>query len=276
MAQTLTGTAVGRVNRRFLFLALILAALSAVLIYAAISRSGPEGGGGSVSEIPVVVAKSAIPAGTRITEALVEVRLLPETAVGYQPLASAEEAIGQVARYPIAPGEQILLSKVVGTTAASNDVLSYVLEEGKRGMAVTVEQVVSAGGLVLPGDHVDVFAVPDKLVGQDHQGAFLVAENVEVIAVEQTLAELPPSAPGLREGEEGPTTGAEDSQRVRGAEADPNPEALTVTLMLTPEQAANVFCDDQLGTLRLAVRAFGDSSPSGLPVEICVINAEEQ
>jgi Flp pilus assembly protein CpaB len=45
--------------------------------------------------------------------------------------------------------------------------------------------------------------------------------------------------------------------------------------MLTPEQAANIFCADELGTLRLAVRAFGDDGPNGLPVERCVIAAEE-
>ncbi|OGO51434.1 MAG: Flp pilus assembly protein CpaB [Chloroflexi bacterium RBG_16_68_14] len=272
----MTSIAASHVNRRFLFLALILAILSAVLVYAAISRSDSGGGTASAADVPVVVAKAAIPAGTTITAGMLEVRQVPQSAVGDGALTSLDEAVGKVARFPIAINEQMLASKFVsGVEAVSNDVLSNILEEGKRGMAITVDAVVGAGGLVLPGDYVDVFAVPDKLVGQSHPGAFLLAENVEVIAVEQTLVELPPSAPGLREGEEASSAGSEGDQRVRGAEAEPNPEAMTVTLMLTPEQASNLFCGDQLGTLRLAVRAFGDSGPSGLPVEICVINAEE-
>jgi hypothetical protein len=41
----MTSVAVGRVNRRFLFLALILATLSGILAYAALSQD--SGGGGT-------------------------------------------------------------------------------------------------------------------------------------------------------------------------------------------------------------------------------------
>src|SRR3990170_1419597 len=124
MAQTLSTATASRVNRRFLFLSLILAALSAVLVYAAISRSGGDGGG-AAGDIPVVVAKLAIPAGTRITDDMVELRQLPETAVGFDPLTATEDAVGRVAKFPLAANEQLLVSKVVSSTdRASKDVLS--------------------------------------------------------------------------------------------------------------------------------------------------------
>src|SRR3990172_2063047 len=150
MAQSMTTVAAGRVNRRFLFLALVLATLSAVLVYAAISRSD-SGGGGSTADVPVVVAKSSIPAGTAITAGLVEVRRVPEFAVGAEAFTSIDDVVGQVAKFPLAPNEQLLVSKFVATTVGTNDALSYVLEDGLRGMAVTVEQVIAAGGLGLPG-----------------------------------------------------------------------------------------------------------------------------
>jgi hypothetical protein len=48
-----------------------------------------------------------------------------------------------------------------------------------------------------------------------------------------------------------------------------------VVLLLTPEQASRVFCADQEeGSIRLAVRAFGDNSPStGVPQIDCIVPA---
>ena len=274
MAQSIAGVAAGGVNRRFLFLALILATLSAMLAYVALSRSDSGGGGTASTSVPVVVANLAIPAGTLITSDMLELRNVPSNAVSDQALSTTTAAIGQVARFPIALNEQVLLTKIVGGgETASNNVLSHQLEEGLRGMAIRISPVAGAGGLVLPGDYVDIYLVPDQLRGADHERAFLVAENIEVTAVEQVLIELPPSAPGLeQEGTEAATGG--DGQRVRGAEAASNPEAITVTLMLTSEQASNLFCGDVLGELRLAVRAFGDPGSTGLPVETCTIYAE--
>jgi len=271
MAHSVTSAAVGRVNRRFLLLAFILAILSAVLVYAAISRSD-DGGGSGAGEIPVVVAKAAIPAGTVITAGMLDVRQIPQTDVGDQAFSTAEGVIGQVARYPIAANEQILLSKVVGgTETLGSAVLSNILEQGMRGMAITTSSVVGAGGLVLPGDHVDLLWVPSE-IEEDHPGSFLVAEDVEVLAVKQTLVDLPPTAPGLQEGgDEGTVT-----QRVRGSEAEPIPDATTLTLMVTPEQAQMIFCAEAGGTLRLAVRAFGDTTPSGVPPAACVLLAADE
>lgn len=280
MAQMMTGTAAGRVNRRFLFLALILAGLSAVLAYAAISSSGSDGGGTSVADVPVVVAKTAIPPGTQITAEMLEVRQVPATVVGDLALDDIDVAVGETTRYPIAANEQVLLSKLVvgGPDTVGNDALSYVLKEGMRGMAIETTEVIGAGGLVLPGDYVDVLWVPgdDSRGDEDHEGAMLVAENVEVVSVDRTIVEVPPSAPGIVDDEEGTSPPASDAQRVRGLDEEPIPEAITVTLMLTPEQAARLFCAESGGELRLAVRAFGDDSPSQLPPVICIIPAEEE
>lgn len=273
MARSMTSAAVGRVNTRFLLLALILAALSAVLVYAAVSQSG--GGGSSAGDIEVVVAKDAVDAGAVLTEELLTIRTVPSDAVGEGYLTDIDGAVGKLLRYPLTANQPVLLNNVAGgIETASNDVLSHILEGGQRGMAITTTAVIGAGGLVLPGDHVDILWVPAK-PEDDVPGALLLAENVEVVSVEQTLVELPPSAPGLQEeGEE--TEGATpDGERIRGAEADPIPAAVTVTLMVSPQQAQRIFCGELTGSLRLAVRAFGDDSPSGLPPAACIIRGEE-
>ena len=266
MAQAMTGGAVGRVNRRFLFLALVLAVLAGVLAYAAFSKSG-GGSGTAGGDASVVVARAAIPAGTKMTADMLEVRELPANALGDRPFTAIDAVVDQVARYPIAANEQILASKVVGgIEVASNDVLANIIEGGRRGMAIKAEAVIGGGGLVLPGDRVDVFWVPKDPIG-DVPGAQLIAENVEVLAVETILEDIPASAPGAIDETQTDTT----SERVRSGEPAIKPEAVTVTLMLSPDQVQRVFCGEETGVLRLAIRAFGDDSPSGLQPADCII-----
>ena len=275
MARTMTSVAVGQVNRRLLLLAFVLAALSAVLVYAAISRS--DGGGSTAGAVSVVVAKNPIAAGTTITAAMLEAKEVPESAVGFQALTSIDAAVGKVARYPLAANEQVLLSKVVGPSVAlSQDVVSSILQEGTRALAIQTSAVVGAGGLVLPGDHVDILWVPKEFESND-QGAVLLAENVEVVAVQQTLVQLaPPAAPAAPGADEQPAPQTASGERVRSSEADPIPEATTVTLMVTPGQAQIIFCAEQQGALRLAVRAFGDAGTRGVGPVRCPAERNEQ
>ncbi len=269
MARISTAAAASRVNRRFLFFALILGVLSAALVYAAVSRSG-DGGGVTDAGVPVVVAKEAIPAGQLVTADMLETRQVPDTALGFQALQSTDLAIGRVTRFPIAANEQVLLSKFVGDSAAGDGGLSAIIEPGMRAMAIGTQQVVGAGGLVLPGDRVDILWMPEEVL-EDFVGAMLLAENVEVLAVEQILEELAPAA----QSEEGAPESA-TGERVRGSDAEPDPAATTVTLLLTTEQANLIFCAELSGILRLTVRSFGDASLTGIPPATCVLLAEEQ
>ena len=269
MARISTATAASRVNRRFLFVALILGVLSAALVYAAISSSGD---GGSVTDagVPVVVAKEAIPAGQLVTADMLEIRQVPDTALGFQALQSTDLAIGKVTRFPIAANEQVLLSKFVGDSLAGDEGLSFIVEPGMRAMAIEMRQVVGAGGLVLPGDRVDILWLPTEVL-EDFEGAMLLAENVEVLALEQTLEEI---APAIQSEEGAPETAT--NERVRSINPEPDPEATTVTLLLTTEQARLVFCAELSGSLRLTVRSFGDASLTGIPPAACVLLAEDQ
>jgi pilus assembly protein CpaB len=256
MAQTITTAAVSRVNRRFLLLAIILAVLSAVLVYAQMSHSGSTETS-SAGSISVVVAKGAIPAGTRMTADLLEVRSVSPDSVGFQALSNPQQAVGQVVRYPLAAGEQILSSKLVDTTVSSSDNLAYVLEGGKRGVAITVQQVTAAGGLILPGDHVDVLWIPFSSAP-----AFVLFSDVEVTAVSQAVVNVAPAAPGLQTAPGQQTAGP----RTRISDSKPNPDATTVTLMVTPDQMTVLLCATNFaqgngGATSLAVRSFGDTAP---------------
>ncbi|MGB2694591.1 MAG: Flp pilus assembly protein CpaB [Dehalococcoidia bacterium] len=276
MARSVTSVAAGRVNARFLLLAFLLAVISGVLVYAGLSRSGGDGGSSAVA-IDVVVAQQPIAVGQRITADTLSIRQLPVDAVGEGPLNSTDDVVGKQALVPIAAGEPVLSAKIVGSgTVATEDAIAFVVEAGQRGMAINVDRVVSAGGLVLPGDHVDVYWVPDdrSTLKADHQGALLIAENVEVLAVQQTLVGIGPTASGVTDDttNDAGTTGA-GSERVRDPSATAEPDATTLTLLLNPTQSARIFCAEAAGRLRLTVRGFGDETPTGQQQATCVIPA---
>jgi pilus assembly protein CpaB len=207
-----------------------------------------------------VVAKQDIAARTRVTADMVEVKLVPADTVGESYFADAAQVVGQVTRFPITANQQVLASQVIppaGTTGVSR-ALSYTIPEGKRGLSVGLSSVAAAGGLILPGDYVDVLVVYDVKVGQDVEDAFLVEtilQNIEVLAIQQTIVDTVG-------GEANATT---NGQRARNTEAAPIPEAQTITLLVTPEQAQQVYLAEANGMLRFSLRSYGDGTEK--PIE---------
>jgi pilus assembly protein CpaB len=250
----------GRGNRRFILLALVLGLMGAGLVYVATSRSttneSPSSGGAADSA--VLVAKADIAARTTITADMVEVRLVNADARSVLAYTNATDAVGKVTRFPINANEQVLSSKVVDLTGAGAAArsLSYIIPEGKRGFAINASEIQDVGGLLLPGDYVDVVVLYDVdftgLDGsQQTKSSFLahtLLQNVEVLAVSQTVADIVPD-----------TEPNETGQRVRNSEAAPNPGAGTITLALTPEDAQLMYLAEANGRIRLAMRSFGDS-----------------
>lgn len=262
MARSGAGGPAGRINRRFLMLALVSAALSAMLVYVAISRAG---GGSKESEstttAPVVVAAVDIPARTQITEEMVKVRDVPVDVKPEASYGSVDEVIGKASRFPISIDEEVTSTKVVSLDGVQGtDSIAFVIPKDMRAISINADQVLSAGGLVLPGDYVDIIGVFNvKSADGTEEEAYLVRtvlQNVEVLAVAQTISDVPPPA---EDGTQAAATGSTDGQRARGSEADPNPEATTLTLLVQPEQAEWVFLAEANGTLRAVVRGFGDS-----------------
>ena len=262
MASAGAGGPAGRINRRFLLLALVSAALSALLVFVAISRAGGgKQSSGSTDTAAVVVAAVDIPARTQITKDMVKVRDVPVSIKPEMAYGSVDEVIGKATRYPLVVEEEVTSLKVVSLQGVQGaDSLSFTIPKGMRAISIKADQVLSAGGLVLPGDYVDiigVFNVKDK-DGNEQEAYFVrtILQNIEVLAVAQTIADVPPPADG--DGTEAAATTSE-SQRARGSEADPNPEATTLTLLVEPEKAEWLFLAEANGTLRAIVRGFGDS-----------------
>src|SRR4051794_30252672 len=123
-------------NRRLIMAAVALGLLGAFLVYMTASSKGGSSSKSSSSAgdgVPVVIAKADIPARTKVTAPMVEVRLVPADAASGLGYKDASQVVGQVTRFPIAANEQALTSKVVsfaGTSSAGRS-LSYVIPQGK-------------------------------------------------------------------------------------------------------------------------------------------------
>ncbi len=247
-------------NRSILLLALAFGVISAVLVGVILSSRGGSGGEESVAagsvpvSVPVVVAARDIPARSTITEDMLAVKQLPpDTLQGV--FANTTPLVGAITLQPIVAGEPILPIKVAEPGREQG--LAFVIPEGMRAISITATEVVGSGGLIVPGDFVDViatFSADD--VGSDK--AVTVLQNVQVLAVAQSVQKVvSPTATG---NDNQVATAEGGNAGLRDGEVDPNPSAKSVTLSVTPEGAQLLFLAEQHGQLRLLLRPFGDDS----------------
>ena len=260
MARAGAGGSVGRINGRFALLTIVCGILSAVLVYAAIARNGGAKGTASAeTTAATVIAAVDIPARTEITAEMVELRDVPVSGRAAMALSSIDDVVGKVTRYPVVLDDQLTLSKVVSVDGSENvDSLAFVVPDGKRAISISADQVLSAGGLVLPGDYVDIMGV---LSGTKPDGSEVdnyvvktILQNLQVLAVAQTIADAPAGGEAT----------ASDGQKGSSSESKPNPEATTLTILVSPEQAQTLFLAESNGTLRAVVRGYGDANVTEL------------
>ena len=214
--------------------------------------------------ITVVVIRNDIPAGTTLSAPLLrELEIAPDTALAGV-YSNGNRLVGRVTRYPLVAGEQVVEGKLVGTESALGTGLAFSVPEGMRAVSVPFSEVMGAGGLVVPGDRVDILVHTknERLFGPGDvvpEGDALrptvvtVLQDVLVLAVGQVFT--PPADAGR------------DPATLRPENAEAQPGARSVTLAVTPAQAQSMFFASQEGTLGLAMRAFGDDSLSVLSPE---------
>jgi pilus assembly protein CpaB len=246
-------------SRRALLLALAFGLVSAVLVFAYLSKA--HGPGATGATVPVLVAAQDIGLGDEITDQNVALKQIPVAAV--HPNAFTDKtrgtALHQMATEPISAGQQILSSQVARDPAQVG--FSPIIPQGDRAVAIAVSDQTDGNGLIRPGDYVDVVAsfqantpppgtavvALPKNETEDHvYVAVTVAENVRVLAVGQA-AEQPQLAGG--------------GSNAKPAQGQPSK---SVTLALTPAEAQKVFLAEQIGSLRLAERRLGDTSVTPL------------
>lgn len=194
----------------------------------------------------VLVAGKDIPPQVPITHTDLLIKEVPVDYIQPQAVASLEEVIGQIASVPIMAGEQILKTKLLPPGKIGKS-LSEITPAGKRAVTVSVDNIASGLALIRPGDFVDVSALISlpSAAGQapaKESGPRLVLlfQNIEVLAVGSEFVVTPESA----KKEQAKTTGAGST---------------TVTLALSPQEAALLSFVQENGKIKLTLRALEDT-----------------
>ncbi len=253
-------------NRALLLLALIAGLIAAVIVFVVVSNSDDDGGTVAAETTPAVVAAEDISAGTEITAEMLKVVDVPTDLLVSGSLADTELVVGEAARIAIAEGEQVTSSKL-GVPVPEKG-LSGVIPIGMRGVAIEVSQVTAVGGLLLPGDRVDIVAsfkvkkAPGLAENEYILRTQTILQDVEVLSVAQE-AQKPAAQPNTEDGAE--TNNPSYSSGEIPEDPDQQPNAGTLTVALDPAQVQQLaWFQDAESVVRVwaVERAFGDKAIS--------------
>ncbi len=255
----------GNSNRTLLIFALILGLLCAILVGVYLSSQGSSDNETSTSgaTVPVVVAVQDIPALTVVTDVMLTVKAIPTDVAIAGAFTSPIDVVGQTTQVQVSAGEQMLPTKVTSVVSAStlygnNVPLSLLLPAGTRAFSVQVSQEGASGGLVRPGDHVDLISSTihatnsDTVQTEPTVTSCYVLQDVQVLVVGGTLAK--PDA---------------ETSAATLAGSPPDPAATVMTVAVTPLNAALLASAQQSpggNQLWVVLRPFGErGAASDLP-----------
>jgi pilus assembly protein CpaB len=213
-----------------------LAALAFFLLYQKASeierRSTP---------VEVLVSTRYIPSQTPLNPSWVEKKKIPEGYVSPGAITDLKQVEGLVTLAPLSAGEQIQSNKF----GRSGESLGCFLEPGARAYTLPVEEASGVGGLLNPGDRVDLLVKGP--LGNREVTTFLY-QDLRVLAVGNRIS------PGA-------STPFDETSRV-------SERAYShVTLAVSPEQAETLFFLEGRSALHLALRGAGDDARVNLPPE---------
>jgi pilus assembly protein CpaB len=196
-----------------------------------------------LSTIPVLIAAKDLAIGERLNSLSVEWREWPRENVAAfmitrdaRPNAIAE-IDGSRARAPMLLGEPISDRKILAVK--DGNLMSSLVREGLRGVAIRISSRTAGSGFILPNDRVDIIAtlkvkIDNRVDDLDREMVFsrTIVTNVRVLAVNQSIAPDTASLSDLQ----------------------------TALLELNPLQAEIVARAEAQGELSLALRSFGEIS----------------
>ncbi|TNE30393.1 MAG: Flp pilus assembly protein CpaB [Alphaproteobacteria bacterium] len=236
---------------------IILGAVFASVIVALIVQSGmkkdDDGAAAPVDMTRILVANKHIAIGKRLTEEDTEWKKWPKDGVFTGAIEKDPEkedqdidVYDQIVRRVIEKGEPVTKNAIL-EESQSGSFVAASLGEHMRGYSIRVRAESSVGGLVRPGDFVDVIVTYTVRLRGELQDAAegtvirdasqVVLESVRVLAVDQRTEDKVDSDKTAKPGK-------------------------TVTLEVTREGAETLALASQMGDLSLALRKLGDTAPT--------------
>jgi pilus assembly protein CpaB len=169
-------------NAKALLAAIAAAAAGIVMLFLYMQRFEDEASGGV--PIRVLTAVQDIPLGTAVSETMLGQRDLPQSYVEDRHILvqDAPRIFGVRVTSGVRAGESLLWSDLATTSDQSRD-LSSLVRSGQRAITIRADASASFGGLVRPGDRVDVLLTVERASGDPITVPLL--QNLLVLAAGQ-------------------------------------------------------------------------------------------
>jgi pilus assembly protein CpaB len=197
----------------------------------------------------IFVAITDIGLGDLLTSQVLKLEQWPKDKVPPGAISRIEDIEGRRARTKLYAGEPILENRLLGK-GASEQGATALIPKGYRVVPVRVDSVSGGSSLILPGDRVDVMVHLVRDPSRDIQETVTrtILQDIKVFAVDNVV-DLEKEKDGTR-----------------------SINAKTISLLVTPEQAAKLMLATQLGSVNLVMRSSEDDaqvpSPQARPGEL--------
>jgi pilus assembly protein CpaB len=183
-----------------------------------------------IETVPVVVAGMSIPRGMLVSADLITTRAYPKDLIPAGAILKTEEALERSAFTTLVKDEPLLETKL---SPKGQRGMASLVPAGMRAYTITTPNVAgSVAGFILPGNKVDVLLTVKNTGADDFTGGgstTTLLQNVEILAVDQRI--------------EAPAENKVNANELR-----------SVTLLVTPDQAAKLDLGQNNGTLHLMLR----------------------
>jgi pilus assembly protein CpaB len=214
----------------FVVLAGLGAVLAAIVVFSALRKRESEVQRAMAHTVSVVVAAETIPVGTKLQPSAVKLMRWSRDAVPVGSFIDPQAISGAYARSQFVVNEPIVTSKLFLGEKTSG-VMPLLIPAGMRAMSVPVDEVGDIAGFVQPHTRVDILVAVSGSGPDSSSFSRMVLQNIEVVAVAQEIEHVNDTPVVVK----------------------------VITLLVSPADAEKLTLAGREGTLRLAMRNYGDS-----------------
>jgi pilus assembly protein CpaB len=184
----------------------------------------------------VIVFSQDIPRHTKITENMLTVVTVPESAISRSMTRDMRTVVGKYTGSDVAKGEPVFIAKILNEKSLAPE---FMIKGDIRKQSFEVDLAGSNGGALKPGDHIDlIYYMEDSAANTARSDIFV--RRIRVLDVRNSEA-VPLNNPGKETGAGGFDSGT--GKRVPAV----------ITVAVTPDQAKQIVFYKNRGKIDIAV-----------------------
>lgn len=185
--------------------------------------------------LPVVVAVVDIPAKTKITQEMIEIKSRPKDLIAPDACTDKNQVLGRYVRDKVRTIEHLRTSDLI--EAGDKDALDLLIPEGMRAVSIGANEVKAVGASVKPGQYVDITATYTEPITKQ-QITHMILQRAKVLWVNK----------------------GQSNQRMEGGAES------SMTLLVRPEEVELLAAAEKAGVIRVALRSTHDEQILDRPI----------